>query len=256
MKNRELKEYLRQSLGKKTEGYDDGRLKETVQACIGIMREQNMQAEEPRLNFWGYLSAVFRFDGIPIFALQAMTLFLVCLVVRTLVSAPESIPVFVPLFVLAAMPVLFRGRYYGMSEIEAATRSSGAQIMLVRLILAGAANLLGMTGLLGFEIYQHHSGEELGQMILYCLVPYLVCMVIMLRMLRLRKDDGMAAGTVVILGSCVFWGILAKAVPWLYQTSAAGFWIAADVLFTVFFLKEIYFIIETHKEGKMYGTVA
>ena len=42
-----------------------------------------------------------------------------------------------PLFVLAVLPVMLRCQYYGMSEIEAATRASGAQIILAKLILAG-----------------------------------------------------------------------------------------------------------------------
>ncbi len=168
---------------------------------------------------------------------------------------PETMPMFMPLFVLASMPVIFKGQYYKMSEIEAVTRTSGAQMILARLILAGAANLLGITGILGIEVCCQDAGKELGQMILYCMVPYLICMILMLRMIRLRKKENMAVSTAGVFGSCVFWGGLAKTMPWLYQVSAVGIWIIAAMLFAVFFIKEIYFIIEAGKEGKMYGII-
>lgn len=234
---------------------DPAKLEETIQKCIQIVHDQNVQKEEPRLQFWGYLSAVFRFDGIPILGLQAVIFLLVCLVMGIFACEPKSIPMFMPLFVLVPMPVMFRGQYYKMSEIEAVTRTSGAQMMLARLILAGAANLLGMTGLLSVEVYCQNAGKELEQMILYCIVPYLICMILMLRMIRLRKKVNMAVSTAGIFGFCVFWGGLAKAVPWLYQTSAIGIWIIAAVFFALFFIKEIYYVVETRKEGKMYGII-
>lgn len=57
-----------------------------------------------------------------------------------------------------------------MSEIEAVTRASGAQITLAKLVLAGAANLVCITILLCMEVYLQNSYKEIGQMVLYCLV--------------------------------------------------------------------------------------
>lgn len=252
MKDRELKEYLQQSLCQEA---DPDRLEETFKACIQIMREQNAQREEPRLRFFGYLSSIFRFEGIPILMLQAVTLFLVCFVIYTISDDPKIMPVFMPLFVLALMPVVFKVQHYGMSEIEAATRTSSAQIMLAKLVLAGAANLVSMTVLLYLEVSLQNSCKEMGQMILYCLVPYLVCMVVMLHLIRLRKKDNMQICGITILGSCVFLGGTVKALPWLYETSAMGIWMIAFLLFLTFFIKEICFILKMRKEGKMYGIV-
>ena len=56
-----------------------------------------------------------------------------------------------------------------MSEIEAVTRASGAQITLAKLVLAGAANLVCITILLCMEVYLQNSYKEIGQMVLYCL---------------------------------------------------------------------------------------
>lgn len=92
-------------------------------------------------------------------------------------------------------------------------------------------------------------------MILYCLVPYLVCMVSMLRLIRLRRKENMQICAAVVFGSCVCWGVLARTMPWLYEASAFGIWIIAFLFFAVFFVKEIYFIVTTRKEGKLYGII-
>lgn len=257
MKDRELEKYLRQSL--QQGGKQPAKLEETIKLCTGIMREQRLakkSQEEPRIGFVQYLSDVFRFDGLPVLGLHAAVLLIMCLTGSVIVNISRYIPVFMPLFVLAVMPVMFRCQYYGMSEIEAATRASGAQIILAKLILAGAANLVCMTILIVFEVYLQNSCKEIGQMILYCLVPYLVCMLGMLRLIRLRKRENIQMCMILVLSSCVFWGILAKTMPWLYETSSFGIWIVAFLFFAAFFIKEIYFIITVRKDGKMYGIIA
>lgn len=253
MGNKDLKNYLYQSLGQEVE---PKRLEETIKCCAEMMREQKLCKEEPRTSFLQYLSDVFRFEGIPILVLQAMTLFIVCLTITSVADIPQNIPIFMPLFVLATMPVLFKSQYYGMSEIEAATRASGAQIMLAKLVLAGSANLVCITIVLGLEVSLQSDYSMLGQMVLYCLVPYLVCMTGMLKSVRLHHKDGIRAGVVVMLVSCVLWAVTPKFMPWIYTASAIGFWLIAFIAFGMFFVKEILFIVETRKEGKMYGIIA
>lgn len=262
MKDRELKKYLRQSLQRSEElekGIDNrARMGGTISLCTEMMREQKLaqkKHEEPRTGFIQYLSDIFRFEGIRIFGLQALVLFIACLKISTMENVPEYIPVFMPLFVLALIPAIFRCQYYGMSEIEIVTRASGSQIILAKLILAGAANLVCMTVLVSMEVRLQNSYREIGRMVLYCLVPYLVCMVSMLHLLRLRKKENMQICTAMALGYCVCWGVLAKTLPWLYETSALGVWIVAFLFFAAFFLKEIYFIIVMRKEGKIYGVI-
>ncbi|MCM1262580.1 MAG: hypothetical protein NC313_07635 [Butyrivibrio sp.] len=285
MRDKELEKYLRQSLrqevglengyyetdyhendyNEKSHNENDMKqhstivLEETVKLCTEIMREQKLaqkSQKEPRTSFIQYLSDVFRFEGIPIFALQAVTLFIVCLIISAIEDIPEYIPSFMPLFVLALMPVVFRCRYYGMSEMEAATRASGAQIILAKLILGGAANLVCMTVIIFLEMHLQNSCKEIGRLILYCLVPYLVCLAIMLRLIRQRKKENIQICAALTLGSCVCWGMFAKVMPWLYEASAFGIWIMAFLFFAAFFIREIYFIITMRKEGKMYGIIA
>ena len=220
------------------------------------MKEQMLYKEEPRTSFFQYLSDVFRFEGIAIFILQAVTLFFVCLMIASVADIPQNIPIFMPLFVVTAMPVLFKSQLYGMSEIEAVTRASGAQIMLAKLVLAGSANLVCITIVLCLEVSLQSDCGELGQMVLYCLVPYLVCMTGMLRLVRLQRKESIWTCAVVMLGSCVCWAISSRVIPWLYATSAIGFWLIAFVVFGIFFMKEVLFIVEMRKEGKMYGIIA
>lgn len=243
MGDKKLKEYLRQSLQQEIH---PERMEETIKLCKEIMRENKAQ-EEPRTGFVQFLSDVFRFEGIPIFGLQAAVLLLICLAISSMPDIPKYMPVFMPLFVLAVMPAVFKCQYYGMSEIEAATRASGAQVILAKLILAGAADLMCITALICVEVYLRNNYGEIGQMVLYCLVPYLVCMTGMLRLVRLRRKEGIRICVATVLCSCICWGILARAVPWLYETSAFGLWIVAFLFFGVFFAKEIYFIIITRK---------
>ena len=253
MKDRGLKGILQQSLQQEVQ---PERLEECITHCIEIMREQRYAAEETRIGFFQYLSDVFRFEGIPIFGLQAITLFLVCLIITIMANVPKYIPAFMPLFALAILPTVYKSQIYKMSEIEAATRASGAQIMMAKLILAGAANLVCITVLLCFEVYMQGSCEALGQMVLYCLVPYLVCMVAMLRLIRLRRRESLTIYATAVFSSCIIWGMSVNLLPWLYETSAIGLWIVAFLVFAVFFVKEVCFIFEMRKEGKMYGIVA
>ena len=81
MKDKNLKGFLQQSLGEEVQ---PKRLEETIKLCTKIVREQEVTRAEPRTGFFPYLSDVFRFEGIPIFGLQAVTLFIVCLTIASI----------------------------------------------------------------------------------------------------------------------------------------------------------------------------
>ena len=253
MKNKEPEYSLYQSLNREIE---PKRLEETIRTCTEIMQKQMRCKEESRTSFFRYMSDVFRFEGIPIFILQALTLFFVCVIIAGTADIPQNIPVYMPLFVLTVMPVLFKSQIYGMSEIEAVTRASGAQIMLAKLVLAGAANLVCITIVLCVEMSLPSCNVGLGQMVLFCLVPYLFCMTGMLRLVRLQRTENVRTCVVGMLGLSVGFAIASSHIPWLYVTSAFGFWMVAFVVFGIFFVKEVLFIVEIRKEGKIYGIIA
>ncbi len=256
MNNRQLKKRLRSSLqGMIRQEQDFGRKDETIRLCGEIMRGQTAVPAGPRLGFWQFLAGVFRFTWAPIVLFQTGALLLAGLFLAGAPKELRYIPVYVPLFVLAVIPVLFQGQYFGTGELEAATRSSGAQIVLAKLVLSGAANLVCMTVLVLLEVRLLGGRSDLGRIILYCLVPYLVCATVLLQLIRRREKNGMPRAVAMSLGSCLFWRLSSRVAPGLYEVSAAGIWAAGFAVFLVFFAREIYFIVKADKEGKMYGTV-
>lgn len=252
MKRDSMEDVLRRALGSQT---TPRRLEQTAALCAALVR-QRAPREEPRMGFWDFLADIFRFEGVPILACQAAALALAGLHVYGAAEHLETVPAYIPLFALAAVPALFRGRYRGVSELEAATRASTAQLTLAKLVLAGGADLVCMTLLLALQAHLTGSCRQMGRMILYCLVPYLAGMTVLLCLIRRRSEGGMPLGAAAALGSCLFWYGTGKACPWLYEIPAVGVWAAAFILFTAFFIREIYFIIRANREGKMYGTYA
>ncbi|MDE6386189.1 MAG: hypothetical protein K2L82_00090 [Lachnospiraceae bacterium] len=231
------------------------KMQETIGLCIAQMHRQESECEE-RIGFWTYLSDIFRFEGLSIWGLQAAALVASSLGIILFKQVPEALPMFMPLFGLALVPILCRSRVCGMCEMEAATRASGAEIALAKLILAGASQLLCMTVLLWLKISVSGNSDQIVQMILYVLVPFLVCVVWLLRNIRMCRTRSMTLYTSLSFVSCAAWGVSAKVFPWLYETSATGLWIAGFVVFAVFFIREIGFIIQMRKEGKMYGAIS
>ncbi len=255
MSNRELKkrltEYFEHSM--ETE-INIAHMEETIKLCVATMREQPAPAE-PRQSFWGFLSDVFHFEGISLLLSQSIILLLTSLAICSLSMDPRELPMYMPFFILAVVPIFFRGQRYRVSEVEAATRTSGAQLALARLILAGGATLVCVTLLLGLEVRLQRSCENLGQMVLYCLVPYLTCMTAMLALIRKRRKDGISISIAIVLGSFVFWWCSSRLFPWLYEASAVGIWIVAVLAYSVLFTKEIVYIIHANKKVNMYGIV-
>lgn len=254
MKDREFEVYLQGSMRQGENGHPE-KIRETVAGCKEIMHRQRVYEEEKRTGFWQFLSDVFRFEGLSIFGLQAGVLFLVCMQIELIDNASCYIPAFTTLFALAVIPVLLRSQFYNMGEMEAVTRASGAEIILAKLILAGAANLVCITILFCLIMHLQNLSESMGQIVLYGLVPYLVCMTAILRLFRLQKKEMIPLCIVVPIGFYVWCEISGRAFPQIYETSATGLWIILFLIFAGFFGKEITLIWKMRKEGKQYGII-
>ena len=256
MSDKELEKRLTQSADQtEDEKYDPAHLKKTVNLCIAVMRKQASAVAEPRQNFWDFLSDVFHFEGKSLLLPQLLVLLVTCHVAFTYSMSAYALPSWMPLFILVVMPTFFRGQYCRVSEVEAATRTSGAQLALARLILAGGGALVCLTFLLALEVWLQRSFENLGRVILYCLVPYLTCMTTMLALIRRRRKDGAPLCMAIALVSIFFWRWSSRLLPWLYEASALGIWIAAVLLYAWLLAKEITYIIHANKEVNMYGIV-
>ena len=247
-----LTEYLDRS---KEDGIDAGQVAGTVKLCTAVMRARAAASAGFRQSFWGFLSDVFHFEGISLLLPQLAVFFAACLTALSSPTGHYDLPMCMPLFILAVTPVFFKGQRYRVSEVEAATRTSGALLTLARLVLAGGGALVCLTVLLGLKIYLQRSFESLGRMVIYCLVPYLTCMTAMLALLRRSKKNGAPLCVGISVGSVIFWRCIGKFFPWLYEASALGLWIAAVLVYSCLLAKEIAYIIHANKEVDMYGIV-
>ena len=256
MNNRQLKRLLAEQLDRsRGPEADPGDIDETVGLCVDLMREQAAAPDPPRQSFWGFLVDVFHFEGIPMLVPQLAVLIAACLAALSSPMGPYELPMYMPLFILAVMPTFFRGQRCHVSEVEAATRTSGPLLALARLILAGGAALVCLTILLALKVWLQRSFENLGRMIIYCLVPYLTCMTAMLALIRRSRRDGAPLCLAFSLGSVAFWRYSSYLFPWLYEASALGVWVAAVMAYSWLLAREIVYIIHARMEIDMYGIV-
>ena len=230
------------------------KMEETIAECRRITRE-NAFVSRPRSSFLDFLSEVLRMNGKIIFAGQMITLVIICLTIQVVNDYPKLIPVFIPFFILAALPVLFQAEINHMSEIELATRNSYAQLLLARLIIIGAADIVCFTLLLAVEVCCFRSGLGLLNLILYVFVPYMLCVTALLRLIRSGKRKIISSAMVALTASFL-WAIVAFVIPGLYVGSAVGIWMICFIVFGIFFIREMEYLILYVKEGKIYGFVA
>ena len=151
MKKRELQSILQN-------GPQPKRLKETQQICTTILNQQkqlNLIPEE-RTKFWQFLSDVMRHIGWRLWLSQGIVLLFICAGVFSILNVPNVISMFIPLLILACLPSFYQSSIFGMGEIEAVTRASGAQIILAKLILAGAAQIICLTVICWLAHYVCH----------------------------------------------------------------------------------------------------
>ncbi len=231
------------------------RLLETQQMCMTILKEQQADMSEERTGFWTFLGDVFHHVGLRLWGMQILILIVVCAGVLSVPNVPNTISFFTPLFLLACIPSLFQNQTYSMCEIEAVTRASGAQIVLAKLVLAGAADMVCLSITLALAAVAMNFSANLAQLALYAVVPLLGCMVVTLGCIRKCKRNALQRSIIVCLSASMFAGGLAHWMPRLYELSALGLWMVAFIVFTCFFVREIYFLIEVRKDGKMYGVI-
>ncbi len=234
------------------------RLKETQEMCSALIEEQ-MKLDilpEERTDFWQFLSDVMRHTGWRLWVTQGILLLLVCAGIFTVSESPQIIPVFMPLFILACLPSFYQSTAFGMRELEAVTRAPSAQIILAKLILAGASEIICLTVICWFAALTAEYPVTLIQLILYVAVPLLACLILTLWSMRTRERYAMQLSVLFCLGVSAFGGTLAHGFPALYEISALGVWIMTFVIFSGFFIKELWLLIKIWKEGKIYGIVS
>lgn len=248
MSNRKIKKLLRQ-------GPEPKRREETKALCFALMESGSVPAGRAMPGFFSFLSQMFRHVGPRLWAMQALALLISCAAVSREALAPGMISAFTPLFILASLPSLLQGAECGMREIEAATTVSSAQLMLAKLVLALAADLVGLTVVILVELSGPDRGVNFIQLILYSLAPLLFCLSMTLWRVRTCRSGLMQTGIVTCVGLSALAGCTQLFAPQLFSLAFIGFWLIAFFVSSGFFAREIKLLLTIGKEGKIYGII-
>lgn len=138
-----------------------------------------------------------------------------------------------PFEAMLIMMEFARSSAYGMTELEMTSRFSFRSLLLARMCIIGAVQMLGLflvVPVLGLQLFKYG---------VYILVPYLLTSVLgLLAVRRMRGREGMyVCGSIsaFIGGLCPlsrhFW-------PMAYEAESIGLWVLAAVLLLVCFWKE------------------
>ena len=227
------------------------RLAQTQQKCAALLQETPAR---PRTGFWAFLSQVWRFTGVPMWAAQGAAAALFFLAAAGQKDLVSWLPLLGPLLVGACLPILFVGPRYEMDELEASTCVSRAELAFAKLVLAAAADLVILTSAL--VLGRSQTGKALLPLFFYLLVPFLFCAMVALTVLRRCPRSH---GTICLAVCCATAAgllMIHLAAPQLYETSALGGWILAFLVFGGFFVRELISLFQQRKEGIISGIAA
>lgn len=253
MDQNELREYFRQK--KQLSMQDSDTLNNTITECKRIIRTEKSRMNY-HMSFMEFLTDTFHRDGASLILVQIVVLLGTCLIIHELRDIPNLLPLFIPLFVLAALPTLFKAERYRMSELEAVTLNSNITLFLARLIIILLTDLFSFTLLLIMESIHMNSVRNLFDLIVYVLVPYTFCIGILLFFVRKKGSIGYKNCIITLTLCCIFLGTTAIFFPIIYNVSSIGLWIFFLTVFCFFIIKEIKTLMAYLKEGQIYGVIS
>lgn len=227
----------------------------TAALCGELARQE---ACRPRTGFWVFLWDTARFCAARLWGMQALALLVMFAATASLQWAghirPAGMAALAPLLVAACVPELYRSQRYGMAEVECATRASTLHLLLAKLILASAADLVLLAVLLaGLWPMAVRQGLILIQLGLYVAVPFLGAAALCLWCLR--RHTAWGAGACMALCASVsaagYW--LALFAPAVYGVSGLGMWAFALVVCGLGLVRQLYRLVVWAKAAE-YGT--
>ncbi len=226
------------------------RLAQTQKLCHALAEQGGAGR---RMGFGEFLRETARYAGPRLWGTQALALLAVCIMLFSLWEQfPSYLPGMMPLFVLACVPELLRGRTWGMEEMEAATRASTLQLMLAKLVLAGTANLMCLTLTLLCVLQMPDLPWRVAQLALYMTVPFLGSAALALCSIRTGHRRAQTAcvaacaGVSLLCLSCALW------LPQVYELSATGLWVLALLASGAGLGKEVY-RLAAERKGSVFG---
>ena len=187
----------------------------------------------------GYISPLFW--GIQLIALMGMVTIL-WLTVREELSK-SMVCVFLsagtPLLVLTGIPELTKSEIYGMWEIEQCCRCNLQKLWAIRMVLIGGTDLFILTVLYLFTALAYDI--PLLFLGLYMLVPFQICAVICLAIIRKGHSRHIAIWTTAAVTFVVAVSfVVLSEYPYVYYRTAVWIWALLFFLSLIFFVREIW----------------
>lgn len=194
MKERELEYRLRHCLNRASGQMSESTFMQTLRQA---RLEQKMKTERKRIGFWRFFLSQIRYVGYRVWIVQLVTLVfaggvLINLCRDALFLTPKRIAMLMceaaMLVFLTGVPIIYRTYRFKMQEVEAASRFSLSKILLARLAIVGAGDMVMIGVLAGITSMKTvYSGNDALK---YMLVTFLIlccCGVGVLRYAGLQK---------------------------------------------------------------------
>lgn len=157
------------------------------------------------------------------------------------------ISAFMPLLALSVLTESGRSESYGMAEFELSTRFCLKSVVLARLWIIGAANLVLFCLLVPFA--HMNNGASILQTGVYMACPYLLTTfggLFAVRKVRGKEAAYLCAG--IAVGVCTGSLILHQSFPIIYTGQGFSWWIAAMIIFGIGTTNQCYKIVKQTEE--------
>ncbi len=206
---------------------------------------QNRRQRE-RIRYPAFLLRQTWFIGAPVWLLQGLLLLCACWLFDFAITgnvsnlAPRHLPVLLGCFAvfiaMTGIPFIGRSAQYRMLEIEMATRISIPKLLLARIFIIGAGNVLLLT--VSFFLARTEAVLGTGSIALYLLLPYLIacCGCLFIQAYAHNGQQGFVC-TTFCLSLTLLLFVLYKAAPVVYEQASLGIWgvscAVCAVIFTI-----------------------
>lgn len=254
MKNKIFETQLRHTLHQTPAIYDEKHLENTI---LLTQKESFLKQHRERISFTRFLAKQIRFTGGKIWLVQGIFLFVMSLLIPRFyedsVTLQQMIKRLVCLSILifmTALPLLYRSVRYRMQEIEAASRFSGAKLLLARLIVIGIGDICLLTGIFISTICKTLLPAD---SVFFCLCfPFLLSGSVCLYLLGHFAPGQFWAGSLLFCSFLLFLSVFTPGqYAFLYQPSLSALRAILCAFLLAFCVWQLRYIIKTSSYEEM-----
>ncbi len=247
-KEKRLEQEVRQSLHQLPSAANETHLHTTI---LLVEREACLKQRQKRISFAHFLRKQIGLTGRKIWLVQGISLFVLSILIPrfytdaiTLHQMIKRLVCLSILIFMTALPLLYRSVRYRMQEIEAASRFSGAKLLLARLIVIGIGDICLLTGIFMITIFKTLLPAD---SVVFCLCfPFLLSGSVCLYLLGHLAPRQFLAGSLLF---CSFFAFLFIVMPaqyaFLYQPSLSAIRAILCAFLLAFCVWQLRYIIKT-----------